>query len=203
MDKDLIHKAIAAALEGDWPLAVTINQQLLAINPDDIPTLNRLGKAYSETGECELAKQAYNHVIELDKYNQIASKNLKSLSHVNQSTCGKPQQINLNFIEEPGKTKTLPLTRLGEPKILCRLIPGQVVNMIIKNHSITITTSNQEHIGNLTDDITYTLKRHISLGNQYIATIKSASPQNVSIFIREIYRDGKRNDSPTFTHTLL
>jgi tetratricopeptide (TPR) repeat protein len=203
MDKDLTNKAINAALKGNWPEAVLLNQELLATKPHDIPTLNRLAKAYTETGDCDQAEAMYQRVLTIDRFNQIALKNLKQMSHHRQNTCGKPLQTNLNFIEEPGKTKTLPLTKLGEPKILCRLIPGQIVSMIIKNHTISITTESQEHIGTLTDDVAYALKRHLELGNKYIATIKSASPSKVTIFIREIFRDASLNDSPTFSHNLI
>jgi tetratricopeptide (TPR) repeat protein len=203
MDKDLTGKAITAALKGNWAEAVLLNQQLLESDPDNIPTLNRLAKAYTETADCDRAEAMYRRVLEIDRFNQIALKNLKLMSHHRDNSCGKPLQINLNFIEEPGKTKTLPLTKLGEPKILCRLIPGQVVSMVIKNHTISITTESQEHIGTLTDDVAYSLKRHLDLGNKYLAIIKSASPSKVTIFIREIFRDSTLNDSPTFTHNLL
>lgn len=74
-------KAIKAALRGDWETAVEINLEILSTSPQNIQALNRLGRAYTELGQKEAASDAYKQVLKIDKYDSIASKNLKLLPH--------------------------------------------------------------------------------------------------------------------------
>lgn len=201
MLKSLSNQAIAAALRADWQSAININLEIVKDNPNHIPTLNRLAKAYGELGQNDEAQSYYQKVLELDRYNSIALKNSQVIKHHQPQKNHPPFNLNLNFIDEPGKTKTLPLTRLGDQKVITSLVPGQIVHLTPKNHSICVTTDNQEHIGALTDDIAYLLKHAINLGNQYEVAIKVATNQKVWIFIRETFRDERLKDSPTFTHS--
>jgi Flp pilus assembly protein TadD len=70
-------QAIQATLEGNWELAIAINEDLLKGNPSDIETLNRLAFAYSILGKTTQAKKAYKKVLEIDIFNPIALKILK------------------------------------------------------------------------------------------------------------------------------
>ena len=74
MQVDPAQKAVAAALSGNWEDAIRLNEDLIALNPNDIDALNRLAKAYAECGQVELAKKTSNKVLELDPFNPIAQK---------------------------------------------------------------------------------------------------------------------------------
>src|SRR3989338_5020068 len=78
----LSQKAIEAALNNNWQEATEINSQLLNRYPEDIETLNRLARAYFESGKITKAKSLYRSVLKLDPYNPIASKNIKKLSEL-------------------------------------------------------------------------------------------------------------------------
>ena len=78
---DLQDKAIRSALSGDWEGAVEINLEILSENAQNITALNRLGRAYTELGQKDAAKDAYEQVLKIDKYDTIATKNLKLLTH--------------------------------------------------------------------------------------------------------------------------
>ena len=113
---DLAQKAIDSALSGNWREAIKVNLLLLKENSKDIETLNRLGRAYLETGQKSKAEETYKKVLRLDKFNSIATKNLVLLktSRINrQNKTVSPSSMPL-FLEEPGVTKTITLIRLGD-----------------------------------------------------------------------------------------
>lgn len=185
MQSNLEDQAIKSALAGDWDQAIEVNQQILTESPAHIPTLNRLAKAYAQTGKTEEAISLYQQVLTLDKYNPIAQ---KQCSQLKKTPCVPHETVKItmtDFVEEPGKTKTYNLVRLGDSKLLSSLQSGQEVKLVIKNHWILITTSSGNHIGCLADNISFKLKQKLSAGIQFGAVIRAASSKQVSIFVRE------------------
>ena len=75
----LNRRAIDAALNCNWTEAIEINEQIIVDDPENIPCLNRMAKAYTELGKYSRAKKIYQEVLKLDPYNPIASKNLKRI----------------------------------------------------------------------------------------------------------------------------
>jgi tetratricopeptide (TPR) repeat protein len=198
--KSLSDLAIKAALKQDWHQAIELNLEILDQDPFHIPTLNRLARAYKETGQSKRAISIYEQVLKIDRFNDIARKNLHTLcnghvSQANNNIC----HIDTNFIDEPGRTKTLPLTRLGDPRLLSSLQPGQEVKLVVKNHFICVANESGEHIGALTDDIAYHLRQFIKAGNTYHTVIKSVNGTKISIFIRELNRADAFKNAPTFS----
>ena len=187
--KILTDKAVEAALHQNWPDAIEFNLDILNLEPADIPTLNRLAKAYQESGEITKAINICERVLLLDRFNTIAQKNLVRLSQHNhlQTPCSD-KIFDTNFIEEPGKTRTIPLVRLGDPALVTNLQPGEVVSLVPRNHGILVTTPDGHHIGALTDDVAFTLKQLIAKGNCFRATVKSVTPKTITIFVREANR---------------
>ncbi|MFH2019359.1 MAG: tetratricopeptide repeat protein, partial [bacterium] len=74
--KNLHTQAISSSLNSDWEIAIELNSLILKDEPNNIAALNRLARAYTELNQKESAKTVYNKVLTLDKYNQIALKNL-------------------------------------------------------------------------------------------------------------------------------
>lgn len=185
MQSNLEDLAIKSALSGDWIKAIEANQQILTDSPNHIPTLNRLAKAYAQTGNTDKAISLYQQVLILDKYNPIAQ---KQCSMLKKSPCFPQQTVKItmtDFVEEPGKTKTYDLVRLGDSKLLSSLQPGQEVKLVTKNHWILITTDTGNHIGCLADNISFKLKQKLSAGSAFTAVIRTAGVNQVSIFVRE------------------
>lgn len=198
MQHKLTEKAINAALKQDWQQAIKINLQILEESPQDIPTLNRLAKAYKEVGNNQKSIITYKKVIAIDPYNTIAQKNHQALSNSHQGQNGSTDKLITNFVEEPGKTKCVTLTRLANPEITTNLQPGQPVKLVPKSYIINVYTTNNTRIGAISDKDSFTLKKCISQGNQYQAAIKSTNDSKISIFIRETYRCPELEHSPTF-----
>ncbi len=198
MQPNLEDQAVKAALESDWNTAITLNLEILRENPNHIPALNRLAKAYTQMGERDKAIAAYEQVLCLDKFNTIAQKKCALLKTGPCQPTGCAKIVTTDFIEERGKTKTTALVRLADNGILNNLQPGQLVNLIIKNHWIAVTTQDNTYIGSLADNVSYNLKQFIAGGNQFQAVIRTAEANQVSVFIRETYRAPQFANTPSF-----
>jgi tetratricopeptide (TPR) repeat protein len=200
MDNDLAQKAISSALSGDWKTALELNLKIVKSKPDDVDGLNRLSRAYFELGNIKKAKEISQKVLKNDPFNSIAQKSLekwkglKKIEKQEMVSSITPQ----NFIEEPGKTKTVTLLHLGDPKILVKLDCGDVVNINTHSHRVCITDSDSKNIGKLPDDLSLRIKKMTLKGYKYTAAVKSSNKSCIKIFIRETFRPEKYKDDPSF-----
>lgn len=201
--------AIQATLEGNWKLAITINEALLKRSPLDIETLNRLAFVYTIIGKTTQAKNVYKKVLEIDIFNPIALKNLKRLDNTSSliTTAPTPQSVTNMFLEENGKTKIVLLINIAPQKTIQSLQIGQSLQFCIKRLKIFVLDHEEQYIGMLPDDISKRLIKFIDGGNLYNVYIKSTEPHAISIFIREKKRSPLFKDQVTFIagekHTLL
>lgn len=215
----LTQQAIAAALSANWEEALKLNQQIINIDPKNTEALNRLGRASFELGNLKNSKKYFEEVLKIDPYNQIASKFLKKINAFSKRgskkavskkvlpskelTAENISQINIDsFIEEPGKTKHISLLKVAEPQKLSLLSPGLPVNLVKKNHCISVTDQNGEYLGVLPDDLSHHLLRLISGGNKYQAYIKTVKTNGLSILIQEVFRSAKFRNQPSFLDSL-
>lgn len=204
---NLLSTAINAALNQDWQKAISVNQNLLKENKEDINSMNRLAHAYIQIGKLDEARKLYKKILVIDKYNTIALKKLERLSTLPKVKTGKstayqrlaaPLLSPSLFIEEPGKTKTVNLKNTAPAGILSHLNPGEAVIFFPKRHSIEIRTQNKDYIGALPDDFAFRLLRFMKAGYDYEVFVKSATKNSVSIFIREIKRAKRFKSQPSF-----
>src|SRR3954470_12207032 len=75
-------RAIQLAMQNKWQEAADLNRQILEAFPDDVDTLNRLGKALMELGQYADARDTYQRASKLDPSNGIAAKNLVRLTRL-------------------------------------------------------------------------------------------------------------------------
>jgi len=193
-------KAIQAALKGDWEMAVEINLEILSNSPQNIPALNRLGRAYTELGQKEAAADSYSQVLKIDKYDTIASKNLKLLPH-QKSNLASVTLSEENFIELPGITKSSSLIKVASRDILLSLVCKQTLELVPKTRLVAILTTDKVCIGCLPDDLSLKLKEYMKSGYTYSACLKGASDNNATIFIRETKRPKRPTAGPTFARS--
>jgi len=199
---DLVKQAVNAALSGDWKSAVKVNQSLLKQNPKDLEALNRLARAYFETGLKTKAEETYKKVLRIDKFNPIASKSLELLKTSRivrgpKKTGAYPPPV---FLEEPGLTKTVTLIRPGDPKVISRLHPGDPVMVVPRDHIVSVTSSDNAYLGRLPDDLASRLLPLLKSGNRYHAWIRSQEG-GIKVFIKEIYKSPKHKHIPSFPVT--
>ena len=69
-------RAIQLAMQNKWQEAAELNRQILEHFPDDVDTLNRLGKALMELGQYADSRDQYARATKADPSNGIAAKNL-------------------------------------------------------------------------------------------------------------------------------
>jgi len=197
--------AIQAALNGKWDEAVELNLVILKDDQGDLDALNRLARAYTELGEIELANKTYKQVLAIDKYNPIATKNLKRLKakrpKEGESRATQAPPIYANFLEEPGKTKTTQLVRLADAEILADLKIGQPLILDAKRRVIAVKTPEDVYIGSLPDDLSYRLRKFLNGGNKYDLFVKGLEGSSVQVFIRETLRANRFKNTPSFPPT--
>lgn len=196
--QSLLQQAVNAAKIQDWDAAVTHNQGLLDLNENDIGALNRIGVAYSQLQKLDEAREVFERVLAVDKSNAIAKKNLYKLD--NHQTPTIPHFSTQDFIEEPGKTRTVELHRLAGKNVLESLAIGQECQLKSKNRYISIETKDNVYVGALPEDISFRLAKLVESGNTYYACIRSFSNSHVSIYIKELDRSAENqyvNSFPT------
>ncbi|MBU1127202.1 MAG: hypothetical protein ABIH88_01255 [Patescibacteria group bacterium] len=195
---DIEKKAIKFCLEGNWEKAIEYNTLLVNQDPQDINALNRLARSWANFGKVGKARIYYNQVLKYDKYNSIAIKNLEILKN---KKAKKKTTFSISenaFIEEPGKTKCVKLTKLASPSILLELNAGEKINIIPKKRLISVTNEKSVYLGSISDDLSRYLISFIKRGNEYEAFVKSVDKKQLEIFIRELKRVKSLQNTPTF-----
>lgn len=197
-------RAIAAALAQDWKEAIRINSAILKSDSGDLESMCRLAFAYLKTGQLPAAKRTYQKVLTLDKYNQIATKNLKKMLSLKKKDVAGEAVTYMSpmiFLEEPGKTKIVECVHVASASVLSTLSAGQEVFLKPKNHCIEVRTSSHTYIAALPDDMSFKLNKMIAGGNSYQSIVKGVDKKSVKIMLREISRGKKFAKQPSFTST--
>lgn len=181
--------AVEAAIALHWNKAIELNLAILKIDNKHIQSLLRLGFAYLQTSQYELARKYYKKVLRLQSKNTVAQQYMERIE-ILEKTNTKPQTDQPTFdphlfIESLGKTKTVALTNLGQKQILAHLFIGQQISLKIKKRRVEVRTDKDEYIGALPDDLSKRLILFIKAKSSYSAYIKEATLTRVIVFIRE------------------
>ncbi len=206
---DLHDLAIQASLNHNWKEAIRLNLQILKNQSDNVDALNRLARAYLQTGLKTKAETTYKKVLRHDKFNSIALKSLSLIKNFkvvhSKGSASQASDFSRAFLEEPGTTKTVSLIRLGDYLVLSHLQPGDEVFLASREHCVSVITKSGDYIGRLPDDLASRMRLFIKAGSKYQVwaksvdvTDKSQNHQNVRIFIREISRGSKYAHNPSF-----
>lgn len=210
MDVSLAQQAIDCALCGNWVESEKLNNKILSEDPDNKEALNRLGRACAELGKLTKALTCYKKVLKLDPYNSIAGKAVERLERIDTKSTklkkgngarishATPASIANIFLEEPGKTKTVPLLHLGDKSVINLLDAGEEVKLSIQTHKACINNIGGKYIGRLPDDIAVRLIKLSRAGNHYKAHTRSVKPDEVKVFIREVERSANLEGIPSF-----
>ncbi|KKQ75858.1 MAG: Tetratricopeptide TPR_2 repeat protein [Candidatus Woesebacteria bacterium GW2011_GWB1_38_5b] len=196
---DLSHQAIQHALCGNWEKALETNLEILNSQQVSAETLNRLARAYAELGDLTKARESAKHVLEIDPFNTIAQKSLQKWSALKNGARSATQSLSAQiFLEEPGKTRVVPLVNLSSHSVILALECGHEVKLQTYPHSVVVATIDGKHVGRLTDDIANRLKKLIDAGNVYQCYIKCAQIGEVKVFLRELKRAEHIKHIPSF-----
>jgi len=196
---DLATLAIKKALAGAWDEAINLNERILKDEPENVDALNRLAQALAQKGQIKKTQKAYRKVLKLDRFNPIAKRNLEKLKKAKKTKAVPLDQNPDNFLEEPGKTKVVPLVRLGSQENLLSLTPGQPLVLEPKTKSISLYTKESQYIGRLPDDLSLKLSWLVNRGNRYKAFVKVVEKNRVLAFVREVKRSKRNKNYPSFS----
>ena len=142
--RDKSKEAIQLALAGQWKDAVRLNREILTHFPEDLEALNRLGKAYMETGEHPLARREFQKVLGLSPHNPIAKRNLDRLSHLSDSrrSPGEGKKVTPKlFLEESGKSGITDLRNLASQDVVAGVAAGDSVILELFNSGLVVKLS--------------------------------------------------------------
>jgi len=199
MSDELARRAIHEALSCNWEEALKINKEILNEDSQDLDALSRAARAYFELGEVDKACRFAQRALKIDPLNTIAEKCLEKYNALKNTKRPYESATGSNkFLEEPGKTKIIPLLHLGEADDILLLNCGELIQLTTTKHRVSVYSNKGKYIGRLPDDIAFKLIQFIRSGNEYEACIKSASNNEVKVFIREVRRSDKMTSTPSF-----
>src|SRR5438876_86240 len=184
--------AVKQAQEGLWEEAVTTNRNILNLFPFEPDAFNRLGKALSELGQYNEARQAYTQTLKFNPKNTIARKNLDRLAQVEEVPAhnhGGVDRIDPRlFIEETGKTGMTELINLAPASILAKVGVGDKVQLRVSGHTLLVRNAAGEDIGQIEPRLANRLINFMEGGNRYAAAILTMENGQVRLIIREEYQ---------------
>ncbi|MCC6174845.1 MAG: tetratricopeptide repeat protein [Chloroflexi bacterium] len=201
-------KAIQFAMQNKWHEAADTNRQILEHFPEDVDTLNRLGKALLELGQYVESRDAYKKASEADPSNSIAAKNLARLTRlVEESHAARvavaptapARRVDPSlFIEESGKTAVTELVDVARYQDIAALTAGDGLELRVEDGRVRVFEESGAQVGVLEPKIAQRVMRLLSTGNRYSAAITSIDEGHIRIIVREEYRDPSMRNRPSF-----
>ncbi len=199
--RHLTERAIALAMASRWEEAATVNLELLELFPDDVDGQNRLGKALTELGRFEEARNAYSRAAALDSTNVIAIKNLQRLSKLasERPMAGSPARVDPSlFIEESGKTTITTLLNTAGTDVLANMTAGDLLELRPGTHTVQVATPDGLIVGQLEPKLAKRLIDLLEGGNRYQAAVTSVDEPTVKVIIRETYKSPRMATKVSF-----
>jgi tetratricopeptide (TPR) repeat protein len=208
----LSKEAVNLALQGRWEEAEATNRDIIEKFPTDVEAYNRLGRALTEFGNFEGAKEAYLKALELAPDNAIARRNLARLTSLSESMAtlgGRPkkasrskaqtQRVALDlFITEVGKAGVVNLNNVAPAKVLAKMGFGDQVRLEAKRQRLLVTNESGEHLGEVEPKQGLRLIKLMQGGNKYDAAILNVEDDKVQVIIKEVYQHPSQVGHPSF-----
>jgi phosphopantetheinyl transferase (holo-ACP synthase) len=208
----LSKEAINLALQGRWEEAEATNKDIIERFPSDVEAYNRLGRALTELGNFDGAKEAYFKALELAPENAIAKKNLARLTSLSESIAtlssdlqkastskAQAQRVALDlFITEMGKAGVVNLHNVASGKVLAKVGFGDPVHLEAKGQHLIVMTESGEYVGEVEPRQGLRLIKLMRGGNRYDAAILNVEKDKVQVIIKEVYRHPSQVGRPSF-----
>ena len=208
----LTDEAVSMALQGRWEEAEALNRDIIEKFPGAAEAYNRLGRALTELGDFEGAREAYSKSVELAPENTIAKKNLARLTSLSQSMAalssnargtagrrGQARRVALDlFITEMGKAAVIDLHNVASPDVLAKIGFGDQVNLETRGQRLVVTSEDGEYLGEVEPRQGLRLAKLTRGGNRYDAVVLSAGEDKVQVIIKEVYQHPSQVGSPSF-----
>jgi tetratricopeptide (TPR) repeat protein len=210
--QQLSKEAINLALQGRWEEAEATNRDIIERFPSDVEAYNRLGRALTELGDFDRAKEAYLKALELAPENAIAKKNLARLTNLSESMAtlsdsrqktsaskAKSRRVALDlFITEVGKAGVMNLHNVASSEVLAKLGFGDPVHLEVKKQHLIVASENGEYLGEVEPRQGLRLIKLMRGGNKYDAAILNVEVGKVHVLIKEAYQHPGQVGRPSF-----
>jgi len=208
----LSKEAIDLALRGKWEEAEAINRDIIEKFPSDVEAYNRLGRALTELGDFDGAREAYLRALQLAPENAIAKKNLARLtslsehmatlkrSHQKTSTSkAQARRVALDlFTTEVGKAGVVNLHSVAPVEVLAKMGFGDEVHLKAEKQRLIVTSEDAEYLGEVEPRQGLRLIKLMRGGNTYDAAILNVEEDKVQVIIKEIYQHPSQVGHPSF-----
>jgi len=197
----LSKEAIDLALQGRWEEAEAINRDIIEKFPSDVEAYNRLGRALTELGNFDGAKEAYLKALELAPDNAIAKKNLARLTSLSESMAtlrsnrqkassrkAQARRVTLDlFITEVGKAGVVNLHNVASIDVLAKMGFGDQVHLEARRQHLIVTNEGGEYLGEVEPRQGLRLIKLMRGGNRYDVAILNVEEDTVHVIIKEVY----------------
>jgi tetratricopeptide (TPR) repeat protein len=196
--RTLIAEAQAAAIEGRWEEALTINDKLIERFPREAEALNRKGRALIELRQLGAARDAYSEALKSDPANMIARRNLQRLemlysrdegtlegADTARTTLPRPNA----FIEEVGKTWVEEIANPADLSHLAEVSPGEELQLVAEDGKVFLVSDDGVKLGEVGAPIGQRLAALMEGGNRYESFALGISRQSLRVLIRETFKD--------------
>ncbi|MGA2671248.1 MAG: tetratricopeptide repeat protein [Dehalococcoidia bacterium] len=208
----LSKEAIDLALQGKWEEAEAINRDIIEKFPSDVEAYNRLGRALTELGDFDGAKEAYLKALELTPENAIAKKNLARLTSLSESMAtlssnprkastakAQARRVALDlFITEIGKAGVVNLHNVASVDVLAKMGFGDQVHLKARKQHLTMTNEDGKYLGEVEPRQGLRLIKLMRGGNKYDAAILNVAGDKVQVLIKEVYQHPSQVGHPSF-----
>jgi len=208
----LSKEAIDLALQGRWEEAEALNRDIIEKFPSDVEAYNRLGRALTELGDLDGAKEAYLKALELAPENSIAKKNfarltslsesmatLKSSPHKTSAAKAQARRVALDlFVTEIGKAGVVSLHNVAPVKVLAKMGFGDQVHLKAKKQRLTVTSESGEYLGEVEPRQGLRLIKLMRGGNRYDAAILNVEEDKLQVIIKETHQHPSQVGHPSF-----
>jgi tetratricopeptide (TPR) repeat protein len=208
----LSKEAIDLALQGRWEEAEAVNRDIIEKFPTDVEAYNRLGRALTESGDFDIAKEAYFKALELAPDNAIAKKNLARLTSLSESMATlrrDPQKASTRraqarrvaldlFITEMGKAGVVNLHNMAPGEVLAKMGFGDQVYLEARGQHLIVVSQSGEYLGEVEPRQGLRLIKLMQGGNRYDVAILNVEEDTVHVIIKEVYQHPSQVGRPSF-----
>jgi hypothetical protein len=204
--------AVNLAIQGRWEEAEALNRDIIEKFPTDAEAYNRLGRALTELGDFERARQAYAKAVELAPENAIARRNLARLTAMSESLTGASQnpqktaagrvqarRVALDlFVTEMGKAGVVNLHNVAPRNLLAKIGFGDQVRLDTRGQHLIVKSESGDYLGEVEPRQASRLVKLMRGGNRYDAAMLSAGEDRVQVIIKEVYQHPSQVGYPSF-----
>jgi len=208
----LSKEAIDLALQGRWEEAEAANKDIVEKFPADAEAYNRLGRALTELGDFDGAKEAYLKALELAPENAIAKKNLARLTSLSESMAtlssdsqkastskAQARRAALDlFITEMGKAGVVNLHNVASGEVLAKMGFGDQVHLEARRQHLIVASQSGEYLGEVEPRQGLRLIKLMRGGNRYDAAVLNVEEDKLQVIIKEVYQHPSQVGRPSF-----